>query len=196
MVTYEEFQKLKKEIGQKHETSEHTKEADVVVLTSYKKVYQGVQESLEATVKAWKPEVKFRHATNACDAFWTRKGVSIFITDYFLHADFSIFGPDPIGDDVAKLYREDEDAIVAIVSPYFNDYTPPLDYRTERYLWYWQEFYTRNRYCRPWGVGSPSEVSLKLNHAGFRSFGVDEKGMDDLREYIKEEIDKNCLTKF
>ncbi len=194
MITHEELKKLKKEIGQKHETSEHTKEADVVVLP-FESVYQRVRDSLEGTLKVWKPEVKFRHATNACDAFWTRKGVSVLITDYFLNADFSIFGPDPIGDDVARLYREDENAIVAIVSPYFNDYsTHPPNYNQQRYLWYWQREYYGRHWTSP-GVGSPDNVSRQLNFAGYRSFGADEKGMNDLRLYIKSEMDKVVTLK-
>jgi hypothetical protein len=193
MATYEELQNLKKKIEQKHATSEHTKQADIVILTAYEKIYQEIEHSLGDVLKKWKPQVTFCHAKNACDAFWTKKGVSVFITDYFVHADFSILGPQNIGDYVAKLYKEEENAIVAVVSPYFNDYSGSApDYRMQRYFEYWQREYYRWGWTRP-GVGSPQTVSMNLERAGFKAFGADEKGMDSLRKYVHSEID-NMVT--
>lgn len=196
MITYQELCRLKEEIHQKHERSEHTKEADIVVLMNqaYEEVYGRVKDSMKEIMKVSMQQSTFRHATNACDAFWTKKGVSVFITDYFINADFSIFGPDPIGDLLARMYREDENAIVAIASPYFNDYSlHSRDYRTQRYLDYWSKEYYGRYWTRP-GVGSPSDVSYKLAFNGYPCFGVDEKGLDGLKQYIESEINKKLVV--
>ena len=178
MVTYEELRDLKEKIEQKHATSEHAREADVLILTSNGEgYYKRVHDALEETLKRWKPDVTFHHAKNACDAFLTRKGVSIFITDYFVVPDFSIRGPEPIGALVAKLYKESENPIIGIASPFFNQSPTALE---EAYI----------RYCTR-ELGSPASISSKVkNDFGFLSYGEDERGIRALKEYIQIELVK------